>query len=120
MAVRAHPDHLGTDGLKVRELLTEVPPLAGLQLRQSIVHEDQDGELANELLRGDVDKLEALPGLVDADHRKGAEDLHHRTALAWMTFPFRRRKGGAWCSELLGSLRLERSHACVCSAGRFR
>ena len=83
MAVRAHPDHLhnvqsqdeylkvnlpthlGADGLEVRELLTEVPPLAGLQLRQSviiydggardlnspIVHEDQDGELADKLLR---------------------------------------------------------------------
>ena len=54
MAVRAHPDHLhnvqsqdeylkvnlpthlGADGLEVRELLTEVPPLAGLQLRQSV------------------------------------------------------------------------------------
>ena len=65
-----------------------------------IVHEDQDGELANELLRekqawrimvkdwqtlhlrGDVDELETLPGLVDADHREGAEDLHHRRALA--------------------------------------
>ena len=33
-------------------------------------------------LRGDVDKLEALHGLVDADHREGAEDLHHRRALA--------------------------------------
>ena len=33
-------------------------------------------------LRGDVDELEALPGLVDADHREGAEDLHHRRALA--------------------------------------
>ena len=33
-------------------------------------------------LRGDVDELETLPGLVDADHREGAEDLHHRRALA--------------------------------------
>ena len=33
-------------------------------------------------LRGDVDKLEALHGFVDADHREGAEDLHHRRALA--------------------------------------
>ena len=33
-------------------------------------------------LRGDVDELEALHGLVDADHREGAEDLHHRRALA--------------------------------------
>ena len=30
------PTHLGADGLEVRELLTEVPPLAGLQLRQSV------------------------------------------------------------------------------------
>ena len=55
MAVRAHPDHLhnvqsqdeylkvnlpthlGADGLEVRELLTEVPPLASLQLRQSVM-----------------------------------------------------------------------------------
>ena len=54
MAVRAYPDHLhnvqsqdkylrvnlpthlGADGLEVRELLTEVPPLASLQLRQSV------------------------------------------------------------------------------------
>ena len=33
-------------------------------------------------LRGDVDELEALHGLVDADHREGAEDLHQRRALA--------------------------------------
>ena len=33
-------------------------------------------------LRGDVDELEALHGLVDADHREGAEDLHYRRALA--------------------------------------
>ena len=33
-------------------------------------------------LRGDVDELETLSGLVDADHREGAEDLHHRRALA--------------------------------------
>ena len=33
-------------------------------------------------LRGDVDELEAFPCLVDADHREGAEDLHHRRALA--------------------------------------
>ena len=94
-------------------------------------------------LRGDVDELEALHGLVDADHREGTEDLHHRRAFAcdvgnmnmtmsekdlenvfrmeevkltWMTFPFRRRKGGAWCAELLGGLRLERTHPCVRSA----
>ena len=30
------PTHLGADGLEVRELLTEVPPLASLQLRQSV------------------------------------------------------------------------------------
>ena len=33
-------------------------------------------------LGGDVDKLEALHGLVDADHREGTEDLHYRRALA--------------------------------------
>ena len=33
-------------------------------------------------LRGDVDELETLPSLVDADHREGAEDLHHGRALA--------------------------------------
>ena len=33
-------------------------------------------------LRGDVDKLEALHGFVDADHREGAEDLHYRRAFA--------------------------------------
>ena len=33
-------------------------------------------------LRGDVNELETLPGFVDADHREGAEDLHHRRALA--------------------------------------
>ena len=37
--------------------------------------------------------------------------------LTWMTFPFRRRrKGGAWCAELLGSLGLERTHVSVWSA----
>ena len=49
---------------------------------QPVVHEDEDGELAGKLLRGDVDELEALPGLVDADHREGAEGLHHGGALA--------------------------------------
>ena len=34
-------------------------------------------------LRGDVDELETLHGLVDADHREGTEDLHHRRALAY-------------------------------------
>ena len=33
-------------------------------------------------LRGDVDELETLPGLVDADHGEGAEGLHHGGALA--------------------------------------
>ena len=33
-------------------------------------------------LRGDVDELEALHGLVDADHREGAEGLHHGGAIA--------------------------------------
>ena len=42
----------------------------------------EDGVVAGELLRGDVDKLEALHGFVDADHREGAEDLHHRRAFA--------------------------------------
>ena len=49
---------------------------------QPVVHEDEDGELASKLLRGDVDELEALPGLVDADHGEGAEGLHHGGALA--------------------------------------
>ena len=69
-----------------------------LSFVEPLVHEDQDGELAGKLLRqkdrmmisdwqtlhlrGDVDELEALHGLVDADHREGAEDLHHRRALA--------------------------------------
>ena len=70
-----------------------------LSFVEPLVHEDQDGELVGKLLkqkkdrmmisdwqtlhlRGDVDELEALHGLVDADHREGAEDLHHRRALA--------------------------------------
>ena len=52
-------------------------------LTQPVVHEDEDGELAGKLLRGDVDELEALPRLVDADHGEGAESLHHGGALAW-------------------------------------
>ena len=31
-------------------------------------YEDEDGEFSIKLLRCDVDELEALPGLVDADH----------------------------------------------------
>ena len=89
---------LSADGLEVGELVVERLPLLSLQLRQpfkhralnqrthrltqSVVHEDEDGELASKLLRGDVDELEALPGLVDADHGKGAEGLHHGGALA--------------------------------------
>ena len=49
---------------------------------QPVVHEDEDGEFPSKLLRGDVDELEALPGLVDADHGEGAEGLHHGGALA--------------------------------------
>ena len=29
------------------------------------------------------EEAEALPRLVDADHREGAESLHHGGALAW-------------------------------------
>ena len=47
-----------------------------------VVHEDEDGVVASELLRGDVDELEALPGLVHADHGEGGEGLHHGGALA--------------------------------------
>ena len=89
--------YLGPDGLEVSELVIERLPLLRLQLRQPVikytanshlltqpvVHEDEDGELAGKLLRGDVDELEALPRLVDADHREGAEGLHHGEALAW-------------------------------------
>ena len=52
---------------------------------QPVVHEDEDGVDASELLRSDVevmDVLEALPGLVHADHAEGAEGLRHREALA--------------------------------------
>ena len=49
--------------------LTEGSQVKGrTSLIQPVVHEDEDGELAGELLRGDVDELEALPGLVDANH----------------------------------------------------
>ena len=48
-----------------------------------VVHEDEDGVVAIEFLRGDVDELEALPGLVHADHGEGGEGLHHGGALAW-------------------------------------
>ena len=51
-------------------------------LTQPVVHEDEDGEFSSELLRCDVDELEALPGLVDADQREVAEGLHHGGALA--------------------------------------
>ena len=82
ITVRQHQSDLGPDGLEVSELVVERLPLLRLQLRQPVikyradshlltqpvVHEDEDGELAGKLLRGDVDELEALPGLVDADH----------------------------------------------------
>ena len=95
---RQNQSDLSADGLEVGELVVERLPLLSLQLRQPfkhralnqrthrltqpVVHEDEDGELASKLLRGDVDELEALPGLVDADHGKGAEGLHHGGALA--------------------------------------
>ena len=47
-----------------------------------VVHEDEDGVVVGELLRGDVDELEALPGLGHADHGEGGEGLHHGGALA--------------------------------------
>ena len=52
---------------------------------QPVVHEDEDGVDASELLRSDVmcvDILEVLPGLVHADHGEGGEGLHHGGALA--------------------------------------
>ena len=101
VSVRQNQSDLGADGLEVSELVVEGLPLLRLQLRQPVikrtrpihnqrtylltqpvVHEDEDGELAGKLLRGDVDELEALPRLVDADHGEGAESLHHGGALA--------------------------------------
>ena len=51
---------------------------------QPVVHEDEDGVDASELVRSDgdvVDILEVLPALVHADHG-GAEGLSYREALA--------------------------------------
>ena len=101
-----------------------------------VVHEDEDGVVAGELLRGDVDEFEALPGLGHADHGEGGEGLHHGGALACVTvmtldsskitkvklarvsLPVRRGDGSVRLAKLLGCLRLKRTHTCGCSAWR--
>ena len=47
-----------------------------------VVHEEEDGEPALQPVRGDVDELESLSGLVDPDHREVAEPVHEGRALA--------------------------------------
>ena len=82
VAVGADPHHPRPHLPEVAQPVAELLPLARLHLRQLVVHEDEDGELALQLLRGDVDKLQPLLSLGDADHGELAEGVHEGEALA--------------------------------------
>ena len=121
VAVGADPHHLRPHFPEVPQSVAELLPLARLYLRQFVVHEDEDSELALQLLRSDADELQSFLGLGDTDHGELAEGVHEGEALAGLAGHVWGQQVAPGLVHLLGGGRLLATHRwCVCLLTGFK